>query len=67
MMILDQLYVFLRQATDVAMQDGVILEFEASDCYCLILLVLPRSVNENCCSFVLFVVGEEAIDVLCTS
>jgi hypothetical protein len=27
---------------------------------------LPRSMDANCCSFVLFVVREEAIDVLCT-
>ena len=67
MMTMDQLNVFVQQAMDVAMQDGVILNFATNDCYCLILLVLPRSVNENGCSIVLFVVGEEAIDVLCTS
>ena len=66
-MMMDQLNVFVQQATDAARQDGVILDFEPSDCYCLILLVLPRSVNEKRCAFVLFVVGEEAIDVLCTS
>ena len=65
---MDQLSIFVRQTTYIVRETDVIIDWQRMIVVVIVIVVqfLPKSMNVNGCSFVLFVVREETIDVLCT-
>ena len=61
---MDQLNIFVQQTTCVVKKKRCHNRSEENDCYCCCSIFLLRSIDANCCLFVLFVVREEAIYVL---